>query len=155
MTNEDYQAGQPEPEEAPKPAGSRFASQCKATSKTTGNRCGAPSIPGGAVCRHHGGAAPQVKRKAALRLLELIDPAITTLAREMMTADKSADRQRAANSLLDRAGVPRSTTSPDSEAAKDLLVERLKQIRAQQEKQYLTIEAAEVIDNTEESTDEG
>lgn len=106
---------------------------CRATSKATGKPCGRTAVPGATVCRYHGGAAPQVKRKAALRLLELVDPAITTLAREMVQADKSSDRQRAANSILDRAGVPRATTTPDGEAAKDLLVERLRQIREQQE----------------------
>lgn len=106
---------------------------CRATSKATGKPCGRTAEPGATVCRYHGGAAPQVKRKAALRLLELVDPAIATLAREMVNADKSSDRQRAANSILDRAGVPRVTTTPDGEAARDLLVERLRQIREQQE----------------------
>lgn len=108
---------------------------CKATSKATGKQCGRTAVPGATVCTYHGGNAPQVKRKAALRLLELVDPAITTLAREMVQADKSSDRQRAANSILDRAGVPRATTTPDGEAARDLLVERLRQIREQQETQ--------------------
>jgi hypothetical protein len=30
--------------------------------------CQAPTIPGGFVCRHHGGAAPQVQIAAGLRL---------------------------------------------------------------------------------------
>lgn len=105
---------------------------CKATNRQ-GNRCGRRPVPGGTVCRQHGGAAPQVQRKAKLRLLELVNPAIATLAREMMQADKSADKQRAANSILDRAGVPRVSANPDSEAARDLLIERLKQLREQQE----------------------
>lgn len=121
------------PDDAPAedllPTGAR---RCTAHSRN-GKRCGNPAIKGASVCRSHGGSAPQVKRKAALRLLELIDPAITVLAREMIQADRSADRQRAANSVLDRAGVPRATTSPDGEAARDLLVERLRQIREEQE----------------------
>jgi hypothetical protein len=31
-----------------------MASQCTATSKTTGNRYARPAIPGGSVCRFHG-----------------------------------------------------------------------------------------------------
>lgn len=41
--------------------------QCSATAKSTGSQCRQPSIPGGTVCRRHGGASPQVKAKAAVR----------------------------------------------------------------------------------------
>lgn len=78
-----------------------------------GNQCRKAAIKGGTVCRSHGGGAPQVKRKAAIRLLELVDPAIATLAREMTTATRSSDRQSAANSILDRAGHGRTTKVED------------------------------------------
>lgn len=97
--------------------------QCTARTRA-GVRCRRYPIAGGTVCRVHGGAAPQVKRAAQLRLLELIAPAIGTLAREMMQAPQSADRQRAANSILDRAGVVRST-GPDGDLARALLIDRL------------------------------
>ena len=38
-----------------------------AVSKQTGKQCKAKAIPGGTVCRWHGGAAGQVKAKAAVR----------------------------------------------------------------------------------------
>jgi len=41
--------------------------QCTAISKQTGKQCKAKAIPGGTVCRWHGGAAGQVKAKAAIR----------------------------------------------------------------------------------------
>jgi proline racemase len=41
--------------------------QCKAVAKSTGKRCQRKAIPGGTVCRNHGGAAPAVKAKAAVR----------------------------------------------------------------------------------------
>jgi hypothetical protein len=110
------------------PKGMSPDGRCTATSRTTGDRCGAMAIAGGAVCRYHGGGASQVKRKAQLRLLELVEPAIATLAREMATAEKSADRQRAANSILDRAGMPR-TQVVDAGAAKDLLMARISSMR--------------------------
>jgi hypothetical protein len=44
-----------------------IAVQCKALSKQTGQRCKRKAIPGGEVCRWHGGAAGQVKVKAAIR----------------------------------------------------------------------------------------
>lgn len=90
------------------------------------------------MCDTHGGKAPQVRRKAAIRLLELVDPAIAVLAREMVNADKSADRQRAANSVLDRAGVPRTATVIDGESAKSLLVERINALRGEAELPEMT-----------------
>lgn len=111
--------------------------QCTAKNRA-GERCKQAPIKGGTVCRNHGGSAPQVRRKATLRLLELVDPAIGTLAREMVQADKSADRQRAANSILDRAGMPRTATVIDGESAKALLVERINALRGEAEMDPLT-----------------
>ena len=122
----------------PKDAPTQVTRQCTAKSTTTGNRCGKSAIKGGTVCDRHGGSAPQVRRKAALRLLELVDPAIAVLAREMVNADKSADRQRAANSVLDRAGVPRTATVIDGESAKSLLVERINALRGEAELPEMT-----------------
>jgi hypothetical protein len=42
--------------------------QCEATTRN-GGRCQAPAIPGGSVCKRHGGGAPQVRVRAALMLL--------------------------------------------------------------------------------------
>src|SRR5450830_1901928 len=47
---------------------------CTARASRTGTRCRKAPIRGGTVCRTHGGAAPQVRRKAAERLADLIDP---------------------------------------------------------------------------------
>lgn len=109
-----------------------IARQCTAKNRA-GERCRKSAAMGTTVCRNHGASAPQVRRKAALRLLELVDPAIAVLAREMVNADKSADRQRAANSVLDRAGVPRTATVIDGESAKALLVERINALREEAE----------------------
>lgn len=104
--------------------------QCKAQSKSMGRQCGNPAIPGSTVCRVHGGSAPQVRRKAAMRLLELVDPAVATLAKTMVDKDAPhAARIRAAENVLDRAGLPRRVDVTDTEAARDLLVERLLTLR--------------------------
>jgi hypothetical protein len=42
--------------------------KCVATAKHTGKRCGKWPVPGATVCKLHGGMAPQVKRKAAVRV---------------------------------------------------------------------------------------
>lgn len=103
---------------------------CRATSKSTGKRCARRPVPGATVCRIHGGAAPQVQRKATLRLLELVDPAIATLARTMTDPNAPhAARLRAAENVLDRAGVPRKVDVSDTDAAKALLIERLLALR--------------------------
>lgn len=100
------------------------AQRCSAQSRQHGRRCSRAAKPGTTVCASHGGNAPQVKRKAALRLATLVSPAISTLAREMATAKKSNDRQRAANSILDRAGYGRMVKVENTDA-RALLAERL------------------------------
>lgn len=111
--------------EAPLPATFR---QCTARSTTSGRRCRKSAIKGGTVCPSHGGRAPQVKERARIRLASLIEPAITTLGREMVNAQHSADRQRAANSILDRAGLARGANE-DMELARSLLIDRLLTLR--------------------------
>lgn len=108
--------------------------------RTNGEPCNAPAMTGQRVCRMHGGSSPQAKRKAALRLVELIDPAIATLAREMVQADSSADRQRAANSILDRAGVPRVTKEISEDTSREVLLTRLREIRKQKRDGTLSVE---------------
>ena len=98
--------------------------RCRARNRQ-GNQCAKYAIPGGTVCRMHGGAAPQVIRSANIRLIELINPAIAALARELLKGDTSADRVRAANSILDRAGVPRRVEGTPLADARDYLVQQL------------------------------
>lgn len=120
--------------------------QCTATSRTTGNRCGQRPIPGGTVCRYHGGAAPQVQRSARGRLAELVMPAIETLNHERENAKRSADRQRAANSILDRAGITRGH-SAEVDAARALLLERILTLRAEAGAPDPLILTATVVDD--------
>jgi len=55
--------------------------QCTATAKSTGERCQRPAIKGGTVCYQHGGAAPQVKKKAQERLDEMADKTTADMQR--------------------------------------------------------------------------
>ena len=55
--------------------------RCTAHSKQTGLQCKRTPIPGGTVCRYHGGAAPQVKQAALERLMALQNPAIDRLGK--------------------------------------------------------------------------
>lgn len=48
--------------------------RCTARSRRSGELCRRWAIRGGTVCIMHGGKAPQVQRKAAERLADLIDP---------------------------------------------------------------------------------
>lgn len=47
--------------------------RCTATAQSTGERCKQPAIPGGNVCRFHGGSAEQVQAKAQERLDRMAD----------------------------------------------------------------------------------
>jgi hypothetical protein len=115
-----------------------------------GRRCRKAAIPGGRVCQTHGGSAEQVKRKAALRLMNLVDPMITVLVREATTADRSSDRQRAANSLLDRAGVGRANADlVTTEVARTALIEQIKRARREAAAAEADVIEAELADETD------
>lgn len=140
---------------------------CSAQRSNGNGPCRAPAVGGQRVCRTHGGSSPQAKRKASLRLAELVDPAIATLAREMVQADGSADRQRAANSILDRAGVPRVSKEIAADDSRSILLTRLREIREQRADGSVSIarsaesinypitgDTGDLIDQPEEATDE-
>ena len=63
---------------------------CTATAKATGLRCQRAPIAGATVCRVHGGAAPQVQRKAAERIAEARDTALEQLTRLIRSGDIDA-----------------------------------------------------------------
>lgn len=53
--------------------------RCSARSKQSGVQCKRTPIPGGTVCRYHGGMAPQVQAKAKERLAALAPKAIQVM----------------------------------------------------------------------------
>ena len=65
--------------------------------------------PGRGACKFHGGATPQSEqREARLRHVEMVGPALATLATVMTDRNASESaRVRAAEAVLDRAGYPR------------------------------------------------
>lgn len=101
---------------------------CHAHRTGDGAACRAPALRGMKVCRMHGGATKQARMAAKLRLAELVDPAIGTLARVMVNAAKDSDRMRAADSILDRTGYGR-VQKVERTDAKDMLVQRLMEMR--------------------------
>jgi hypothetical protein len=79
--------------------------RCTANKVNTGERCKAPAIKGGTVCRVHGGAAKQVKKAAKERLMDMVEPALTELHRVLTKRDTDdAVKVRAALGILDRTG---------------------------------------------------
>lgn len=74
---------------------------CTATNNR-GSRCKRSAIPGGWVCRYHGGNAPQVRAKAAERLAALETPAIAYLAWLVKQRTYPSAGLGAAKDILDR-----------------------------------------------------
>ena len=72
--------------------------RCTATNRQ-GQRCKRWPIRGGNVCTNHGGGAPQVKRKAAERLAELVPKAIGKLD-ALMDRDEYPSVQFAASKAV-------------------------------------------------------
>ena len=89
--------------------------RCTANSRQTGKRCKNASIPGGRVCRFHGGAAPQTQRAAANRFAHLVDPAIDQLAKALRSENASV-AVTAARDILDRNGLKRISSPPETRA---------------------------------------
>lgn len=75
--------------------------QCTATNRQ-GRRCGKSPIPGGTVCRMHGGAAPQVKQAAMDRLRALQHPAVDALEWLITQRDFPSAAMSAARDVMDR-----------------------------------------------------
>ena len=75
---------------------------CTARSKSTGKACRQPAIPGGTVCRYHGGAAPQVKAAAMDRLRALQHPAIDRLGQLIAQEEFPTVAYAASRDVLDR-----------------------------------------------------
>jgi hypothetical protein len=79
--------------------------RCNGT-RPNGARCRREAEPGAVVCDQHGGAAPQVRRRAAERLIMTADRAAENLVRMMEDTEVPFGvRAKIAQDLLDRAGV--------------------------------------------------
>lgn len=79
-----------------------------AARRRDGEPCGMAPIRGATVCRKHGGAAPQVKRKAQERLLDGVPKMLRML--QSLASDETvppAVRLAAIRDWLDRAGIDR------------------------------------------------
>ena len=70
--------------------------------KRSGAQCGNPPMSGGMVCRMHGGSAPQVKRKAAERLLDMQSPALARLLELIQQTEFPSTAYQAVRDVLDR-----------------------------------------------------
>lgn len=88
-----------------------------------GHRCKKPAIPGGTVCATHGGAAPQVKRRAKLRVLQLLDPALGQLARILANPDDQRIGLTAIKMVVEMNGMT-TRGDVDSTLAKAILMDR-------------------------------
>ena|SRR5215467_14418188 len=77
--------------------------RCHAQAHQTGVQCKKLAIPGGTVCRYHGGAAPQVREAAARYLLSLAYPAAVRIG-ELIQHKNGMIALAASKDVLDRVG---------------------------------------------------
>lgn len=77
--------------------------QCKHVRKDK-TRCKRYAIKGGFVCMKHGGGAPQVRRKANMRLLAAVEPTIVRLIELSRQNDHRPTALGAVKEILQRAG---------------------------------------------------
>lgn len=91
--------------------------------KKDGTPCRRSPIKGATVCRAHGGAAPQVQRKAQERIAHASDVAVLQILALMQAPDTPAPvKLAAAKDLLDRANISgRTTIEVEVPQWKDLL----------------------------------
>lgn len=66
--------------------------------------CEKPPIKGGLVCMSHGGAAPQVRKKAEKRLLAMVEPALIRLEALVAQEEHLPTALGALRTVLERAG---------------------------------------------------
>jgi len=90
---------------------------CRAISKATGKPCGNKAIPGGRVCRYHGGRAPQTLEAARQRLESYVHPALDVYASYLRDTEAPEQiRFAVARDVLDRTGFkPTEKIQSDSE----------------------------------------
>ena len=88
--------------------------RCKAHSKQKGIQCGRTAIPGGTVCRYHGGLAPQVQMKAQERLMAFQDRALHRLFELAEQREYPSTAFSAVKDVLDRTmGKPVDSVNVD------------------------------------------
>lgn len=127
MDNEDPRPRPPQSEELTY----HGAPRCTAKSTQSGERCKKARIPGTNVCGTHGGRAPQVQRKARLRLLELVDPAIAKHARILATTQDEKVALKAVEMIYDRTGMGRQQEVSVADA-REALREKIYEMRNKQ-----------------------
>lgn len=138
--------------------------RCTATAKSSGQQCGKPAIPGGTVCRLHGGSAPQVRSKAADRLEHARNLALERLIEQLgppespMYAVEVKDLLAVVDKLTSKVQLLRGEATSRDESKRVDVVKRQLELRLDQLGERLGdrteflegIQEAEVID---ESTD--
>ena len=100
--------------------------RCKANkSDGSGERCSRWAVAGGSVCPSHGGGAPQARRTAQLRLLDMI-PLATKRHREILRNSKDERVVLQATKMVyDRVGLEEGSASADVGVVREMVASKL------------------------------
>ena len=144
--------------------------RCKATSTTSGERCKRWSIRGATVCQIHGGRLPNVVdhanavvESARLRLYGMADDAAEVLNELIQPGVADALRLKAAESILNRAGLKDSVDinvevthneKPSEGILKSLAIMRERNEEAARRKAAEEAEEEEILEAEEVTEDE-
>lgn len=113
-----------------------------------GSRCRKRRLRGAEVCVSHGANLPNVKKNAQMRLLaasDLVAKELVDIA--LSRKEETPDRIRAANSVLDRAGVDaKQTMTVEVKPWQQSLVDLEAKIISKKAKKKAKAKAGEVID---------
>lgn len=131
-----------------------FAVRCQGSYKSTGGQCRHDAVDGAVVCDQHGGASPQVLRRAAERIQMTADDAAQRLVEWMNDpAVEMRERVKIAQDMLDRGGLGAAQLLKIMPVAEDPIERLFQSILSEPEGTYdaAALEARRALETTRQA----